>query len=87
MNPLFKVGQKVTIKNRGKDASKDYPFSFSDSMVKYSGLQMTIDGVMHSRISIDRKYSGYHDECQYFLLEDGGRWMWSSSMFEETYEL
>ena len=87
MKPLFKVGQKVTIKNRGKDAPKDYPFSFVDSMVEYSGRKVTIKSVSLNGAQPRRKYSDYHDGCQYFLLEDSGRCMWSSSMFKETYEL
>lgn len=87
MKPLFQVGQKVTIKNRGKDFPRDYPYSFTDSMIEYSGLQMTIERVVFNGASTDRKYAYYHDGYQYSLLEDGGRWMWSSSMFKETYEL
>lgn len=48
---------------------------------------MTIERVVFNEVSIDRKYSDYHDGYQYSLLEDVGRWIWSSSMFEETYEL
>ena len=87
MKPLFKIGQKVTIKNRGKDSPADYPFSYVNGMVEYSGRKMTVGSILLNKVQPRRKYSDYHDGCQYFLLEDSGSYMWSSSMFKETYEL
>lgn len=75
----LKVGDKVIIEQR-RGYSGNYPYSFADGMIHYSGKEMTI-GHIGQMSSSDYLFSNYSDKC-FFLQEDGGAFTWHSSMFE-----
>lgn len=87
MKPLFKVGQKVTIKDIGNDQESDYPFSFVPQMQKYKNRVFEITGIREayrdlSGFKYDDEFDGFN-----YKLNCEGDWNWSSPMFQETYEL
>lgn len=87
MEPLFKVGSKVTIKDIGDDDSRDYPCSFVHEMAIYKNQSFNIISITPAR----EKYSDspYYDKFDGFVysINCPGNWCWSSPMFQETYEL
>ena len=87
MEPLFKIGTKVTIKNAGDDESWDYPFSFVSQMQAYKNQTFEIIDVSPSDgdYSTSKYYPEYDGWC--YRLNIPGHWSWSSPMFQETYEL
>lgn len=87
MKPLFKVGQKVTIKDIGDDRERDYPYSFVDTMQQYKDQTLEIVGIAKSVGDFSK--CKYYDEFDGFIyrLNVQGYWNWSSPMFQETYEL
>lgn len=87
MKPLFKVGQKVTIKDIGDDKEEDYPFSFVYGMQQYKNQVFEIIGI--NKAYGDFLGFKYHDEFDGFnyKLNCKCNWSWSSPMFQETYEL
>lgn len=87
MKPLFKVGSKVTIKDIGNDDDYDYPFSFVSGMQIYKNETFEVVEVRPCYTNFSsRKYYDKHDGCEY-KLNVPDHWSWSSSMFQETYEL
>lgn len=87
MKPLFKVGQKVTIKDIGDDDEYDYPFSFVYSMQKYKNQVFEIIEIREAVGNFSKfKYYNEFDGFFYKLNSVGG-WNWTSPMFQETYEL
>lgn len=87
MEPLFKVGSKVTIKDIGDDDSYDYPFSFVPKMAEYKNQSFEIVRIERGMgdFSSYKYYDKYDGLCYY--LNAPGHWCWSSPMFQETYEL
>lgn len=87
MKPLFKIGSKVTIKDIGNDDPWDYPFSFVFDMQEYKNQIFEIIDIEPSGGGFSSyKYYNKHDGWCY-RLNVPGHWSWSSSMFQETYEL
>lgn len=87
MDPLFKVGQKVTIKYRKKSENpSDYPCSYIRSMTQFAGKVVTIESVRKSSLDYNGKFNDYYDGYYYRIIEDVGMYAWSSPMFKETYE-
>ena len=84
MEPLYKEGDKVRVKERiGKDT--DYRFSFVDEMDEpYRGKIVTIVSV--EPIITDYSYYYPDDRYKYQIKEDGQRYNWASSMFEPISE-
>lgn len=89
MEPLFKIGQKVTVKHRKKSESPaDYPCSYVKEMTEYSNKKVTIISYNKLRYSYEEcKFKTFCDGFYYNIKEDGGEYVWSSSMFKEAYEL
>lgn len=87
MEPLFKVGNKVTIKDIRNDSPSDYPCSFVREMSKYKNQSFEITDICPAI----EKYpdSIYYDKFDGFVysINCPGNWCWSSPMFQETYEL
>lgn len=86
MKPLFKVGQKVTIKDIGDDREEDYPYGFVFGMQKLKNQVCIIRRVgpsCNNYLSSPyyKEYDGYVYEIQ------KSNYLWSSPMFQETYEL
>ena len=75
----LKVGDKVIIEQR-RGSYINYPYSFTDEMIRYSGKEMTITGVGQYSYS-GNLFSNYSDKC-FYLEEDGNAFTWHSSMFE-----
>lgn len=87
MDPLFKVGQKITIKYRKKSENPgDYPCSYVNGMTEFAGKVATIKYVNMSVLDYNGKFSDYYDGYIYRIIEDSGEYWWSSPMFKETYE-
>ena len=79
MEPKYKVGDKVTIKNL-RGASSGYRFGLNDKMRDMSGKTYTIRLVTESHSSADDiPDDGYH-----YKLEEPGGWSWASSMFDDS---
>jgi len=75
----LKVGDKVIIEQR-RGSSSNYPYSFTDEMISYSGKEMTIADI--GKWPYDGNlFSNYSDKC-FYLLEDNQKFTWHSSMFE-----
>ena len=77
MGPLYKVGDKVEVIARAAEPD-DYRFAFVDSMTRYTGRIVTIIFVTTAMVKTN---SIPDDGYQYRILEDGGNFNWTSSMF------
>lgn len=73
----FKVGDIVRVKVR-TGSSVDYPYTFIDEMVEYSGEEFQIGDV---KTSNDYKECKYYEEPFYYFLKNN-EFTWSSSMLE-----
>ena len=89
MGKLFKVGQKVTIKRKMKSEEfVDYPYSYTKDMEQYAGRKAIITRAYLTRVShANCKFYNLYDQYVYKIDLDGGEYIWSSPMFQETYEL
>lgn len=86
MEPLFKIGQKVTIKDIGNDHDDDYPFGFVSGMqkLKNKAFEITDIHLSHHKFLSSPYYDKFDGYCYYIKQS---RYSWSSPMFQETYEL
>lgn len=84
MEPIFKAGEKVRVKKRVGD-SRDYRYTFSDTMAELSGKTFTISRVVPNRYG--KEYSIPDDNTLYFLKEDTIGYAWSSGMLEKISEI
>lgn len=75
----LKIGDKVVIEDR-RGNPEYYPFSFVDPMLKYSGKEMTINGIGTLGSCCECQFYNGSDKCFYFL-EDDNKYTWHSSMF------
>lgn len=86
MNSLYKVGDRVLIKDKhdpGCD-SYSYTFCFTEQMLtEHGGKVCTIS--MVQRESIHRANDIPDDNYLYRLVEDNEKWSWASSMFEPEF--
>lgn len=86
--PLYKIGDVVTILTSRRGEPSDYIGGFVDEMVqKFGGRKFRIYDVEASGCS-PRKYSPEANPAYYYLKTlDGGRisWTWSAEMFQESY--
>lgn len=86
MEQLYKPGDKVLVKSKYDEGfeSVDYRFIFMPKMLKkYGGTICTID-----RMSGFYNYPQYaveDDGYKYYIKEDGGEYIWASSMFEPEF--
>lgn len=81
MEPKYKVGDIITVKNKRDGDSYDYMFGFTDIMLDaYGGQSFRINKVTKIHHCSPRKIpdDGY---CYYL---DGPGFSWASSMFEES---
>lgn len=84
MEPIFKVGEKVRVKER-VDNKYAYRYSFEDTMAELSGKTFTISRAVPDRYG--KKYSIPDDNTLYFLEEDTMGYAWSSGMLERISEI
>lgn len=86
MKPLYKPGDKVLVKSKYDEGfgSGSYRFMFLPKMLKeYGGTICTIDKV--SNFCNYPQYDVEDDGYEYYIKEDGGEYMWASSMFEPEF--
>ena len=77
--PLFKVGDRVTVReDLNEIGSDDVEYGLDDTMRSYAGKTVTISEVEEDNYDIER--SG-QDGCLYRIKEDDGDYSWSSEMF------
>ena len=86
MKQLYKPGDKVLVKSKYDEGfeSDDYRFRFLSKMLKeYGGTICTID--KRSSFHNYPQYAVEDDGYKYYIKEDGGEYMWASSMFEPEF--
>lgn len=79
MEPIFKVGDEVRVKNR--IPNKSYKYSFTEGMAKLSGKVFVIEEVRPNWNS-DSDFDIPDDCALYKLKGDNDSWSWSSGMLE-----
>lgn len=79
MEPLFKVGDKVRVKERigSKD---DYKYSFIDEMAALAGEVLTIERILPDRNTSEKPVPD--DNALYYMKESD--YSWSSGMLEKA---
>ena len=70
----YNIGDKVKIRENLIDNEEYGGCYINDKMIEYSGKTVTIAQV--------REYHYYDDGVAYHIIEDGGRWVWGSDIFE-----
>lgn len=88
MEPKFKVGQLVRVKERTKDFDK-YPQSFVDDMMEYSGKVCKILHVSSEQTYLTEYYEdadGYSYDLAKPNDDVGTGWVWTSPMLEAVDE-
>ena len=92
MEPKFKVGDKVLIKNLKNLSSLDYkvPFSINEAMWEYSGKKAKIIEVSANTYGLE-SYSDLPphvslDRAKYVLDIDERKWSWSLPMLSSIDE-
>lgn len=78
--PIFKVGDIVTIKKLTRDDG-ECRFGINDDMISMSGKSFTIRGIEPATAS-----TGTIPDDGYRYKLEGSGWSWASSMFEDPPE-
>ena len=80
MEPTFKEGEKVRVRQRKYDHD-DYKYMFSDDMLQFQGMIVTICTVYPNMDN--KEYRVPDDDALYRIKEDKYGFSWSSGMLEK----